>query len=308
MADYLVDLCKLSNNIKYTDFFPQKSVDIYHYTSPTGFKGIIENRKLRFSDRYYLNDSSEGRVVMELCKNEINVIAPDDEHFKELLKEECVKRYEKPQRNNFYVFQCSFSVDADSLCLWNYYTKGDCVRGYNLHFKSGELKRKIKMHSNLENGQTPKLIVAKIVYKKQKQIQIIKEIVNKFYDFSMKYRHYDEKFTVSILVDKLMTIGAFFKKSCFQPENEYRMVVDLYLDNNGEYLAIKEKQEFCEKAGIFIPYVDLEFEAKALKSIAVSPSLDLTRARESIYRLSQNNFPQFSNFENIKQSEIPLRY
>lgn len=88
IADYLVDLCKLSNNIKYTDFFPQKSVDIYHYTSPTGFKGIIENRKLRFSDRYYLNDSSEGRVVMELCKNEINLIAPDDEHFKELLKEE----------------------------------------------------------------------------------------------------------------------------------------------------------------------------------------------------------------------------
>lgn len=272
MDNYMIDLCKLSNSIKYTTFFSDASKDIYHYTSPFAFKSIIENRKLRFSDRYYLNDASEGKVIMELCLDEMDEVAPNDLEFKEYLREECSKRYKKPQRDNFYVFQCSFSVDQDSLCLWNYYTKGDCVRGYNLHFKSGELRRKIKMQSNMDDGRTPQLINAKVVYNRKQQKKIIKQVIQQFYDFSVAHNRCDEKFTIEILVDKLMILGAFFKKQCFQPEHEYRFVISLYLDQDGTYAAIKEKQEFCEKDGIFVPYVDLEFAPAALKSVYVSPS------------------------------------
>ena len=308
MSDYMIDLCKLSNSIKYSNYFPDKSQDIFHYTSPWAFKSIIENKKLRFSDRYYLNDSSEGKVIMELCKNEIDTVAPEDETFKRCLLEECCKRYEVPQRDNFYVFQCSFSLDNDSLCLWNYYTKGDCVRGYNLHFKSGELKRKILMKSKMDDGRTPKIIASKIVYNRKKQIKIVKNVIQQFYDFSVGYNHCDKQFTVGILVDKLMLLGAFFKKECFQVEKEYRFVIDLYLDDDGTYGAIKENQEFYEKDGIFMPYVDLDFSSDALKAISMSPSLDFERTKESIRRLTQKNFPQFRDSDLIKQSNIPLRY
>ena len=80
------------------------------------------------------------------------------------------------------------------------------------------------------------------------------------------------------------------------------------MNNDGTYGAIKDNQEFCEKDGIFIPYVDLEFSADSLKSISMSPSLDFERTKESIRRITQKNFPQFRDFELIKQSNIPLRY
>ncbi len=317
MDSYLIDLCELSNSIEYTSFFSNASKDIYHYTSPLAFQSIIENQKLRFSDRYYLNDGSEGKAIMQLCLDELDEVAPDDPKFKECLKEECNKRYKKPQRDNFYVFQCSFSVDQDSLCLWNYYTKGDCLRGYNLHFKSGELRRKIEMQpdkccdkgtSGRPKGRTPQIISAKVVYKKREQKKIVKQVIQQFYNFSVAHSRCDEKFTIEILVDKLMILGVFFKKECFEPEHEYRFAISLYLNNDGTYAAIKEKQEFLEKDGLFVPYVDLKFAPEALKSVYVSPTLDLERARESILRLSQGKFPQFSDVSLIKQSGIPLRY
>ena len=35
--------------------------DVYHYTSAESAKKILENGKLRFTDRNYLNDYSEGK-------------------------------------------------------------------------------------------------------------------------------------------------------------------------------------------------------------------------------------------------------
>lgn len=39
---------------------------IYHYTSPVGAMGVIENNTLRFTDRNYLNDYSEGMYTLDL--------------------------------------------------------------------------------------------------------------------------------------------------------------------------------------------------------------------------------------------------
>ena len=45
---------------------------IYHYTSPVGAMGVIENNTLRFTDRNYLNDYSEGMYTLDLCLENLN--------------------------------------------------------------------------------------------------------------------------------------------------------------------------------------------------------------------------------------------
>ena len=63
-------IAKLFNSIKLSDFndyFGLENNDIYHYTSPDVFNIIINDNTLRFSDRLFLNDKSEGSYVLDVC-------------------------------------------------------------------------------------------------------------------------------------------------------------------------------------------------------------------------------------------------
>ncbi|MBA4685736.1 MAG: hypothetical protein H2184_01160 [Candidatus Galacturonibacter soehngenii] len=67
MSDnYMVNLAKCSNAITYRNFIENKAMNIYHYTSSSAAGEIIKKSKLRFTDRDYLYDSSEGIYILEL--------------------------------------------------------------------------------------------------------------------------------------------------------------------------------------------------------------------------------------------------
>lgn len=99
------------------------TVDEYHYTSPEAAKSILGYGKLRLTDRYYLNDYSEGRYVLQLCLDNIDTLIPNNEKLKKYFMKILDERKYCVQRDDFYVYQCSFSMKRDSLCMWNYYTK-----------------------------------------------------------------------------------------------------------------------------------------------------------------------------------------
>lgn len=310
MLEYIRNLCDLSNGIELSKIIPNSDIPIFHYTSPAGFRGIIENHTLRFTDRYFLNDYSEGIYVMDLCIENIPSLVPDHEAFSQELLKKCKERKEKPQTDNFYVYQCSFSTDKDSLCLWNYYTKGDNIQGYNLCFNSKELCAKLKLKSDMEDGRLPPIYSGKVVYDKKEQLDIVKDIVNRFFKLSAddnNHQHY--QFTIGLLIDKLMMAGVFFKKNCFAIEKEYRLAFNLHRDSSlGKFTAIKEEQKYYEKNGILIPYVDIEFEPNALVQIGISPTLDLSTTTNSIYRATIKDFPQIEKNKTVKESCIPVRY
>lgn len=307
MSKFLLDVCKLYNSINLRDIIPDVDELIYHYTSPLGFKGILEYKTLRFSDRYFLNDYSEGIYVMELCLNNIDSIVLERGEFKDKLLDGCKERIENPQNNNFFGYQCSFSLNKDSLCLWNYYTKGDNIQGYSLGFNSKELCSKLKLTSITEDGNIPVIVGGKVVYDESQQLSMVNEIVNRFFDLSRSYN--DKQIIIDLLIDKLMLIGAFFKKEYFKVEEEYRLVVDLHINSSTrQFSLIKEEQNFYEKNGILIPYIDIAYEPGALKEIRLSPTLDVKTAVNSIYRTTMRDFPQIEKYKAVKQSEIPVRY
>lgn len=297
------------NNIKvdyYINDDKKREKAIYHYTSPTGFAGIIENNTLRFTDRFYLNDKSEGIYVLKLCVDNIETLDFRTDDFRESFLRNCRERISQPQRDRFYIYQCSFSTDKDSLCLWNYYTKLDGIKGYNLKFDASNLSKSICVTKH-EGLNAPILRYGKVIYDKEKQLEILHEIVRLFCDYSLKNEISTYDFMSSFLIDKIMLLGVFFKMPCFNVENEFRLFYDLHLNEDNTYSAIKDKQHFYERNGIFIPYVDLHFDKDSLIGVGVSPTLDFEATRESILRITGTKYSNV-NKNTIYQSKIPVRY
>lgn len=309
MSKYIMDLCKTSNRIKIDTLISQVTDNVYHYTSPGGMNGIIFNGKLRFSDRYYLNDASEGRYAIQLCIDNIDNLGISNHDFKDAFLKECIGRLAKPQRDNFYIFQCSFSLDPDSLCLWNYYTKGDSIKGFNLAFQADKLLEGLTPTPLEADGRCPKAIGGKVIYHQDEQLSIIKSIVSSFTALSEidDYYKYDRS-TVGLLLDKIMFAGVFFKKECFAIEKEYRIAFDLFLKADGTYASIEESQQFRELNGIFIPFVDIQFDKTSLKRITLSPTLEIESTTQSIQRMLKNEYPAIKGKKEIVSSEIPVRY
>lgn len=300
------DFVKFYNSIQ-VDKYIEKDVDaIYHYTSPMGFAGIVENSTLRFTDRFYLNDKSEGIYVLELCAKNMDVFDFLSNEFKEAFLKSCNERLINPQRDRFFVYQCSFSTDKDSLCLWNYYTKADGIKGYNLEFVVQDLEKMI--HPKLrDDKKIPNLRYGKVIYEEKKQFEILSDIIYAFFEYSKEDKISGLEFVCDYLVDKIQYLGTFFKKPCFNVEKEFRLAYDLYLEENNTYVVIQDKQRFYEKNGIYIPYVDLNFDEKILTGVGISPTLDYKATKESILRVMGTKYSNI-NHKSIYESGIPVRY
>jgi len=306
---------KNNKNIEFTDFLNDFQLTeqvydgyIYHYTSSEATKNILENRELRFVDRYYLNDYSEGRYSIELTLKHLNELIKNKKQNKEfykIIKEELEDRKKNLQNNHFYVYQCSFSINKDSLPLWNYYARDNSIKGYNLKFRADKLKKSVAANFNGVNIRN--VYAGKVVYKKAKQLQIIREILKKFEKYYENNKNsVDLKTLANYAVKKIYQQGAFFKNECFAAEEEYRIILILH-GAKGVIRPTNEKLKFIERNGQYIPYVNRKFDITTLEGIRMSPTLNEKETRESLYSICKIYYPKLKK-ENIKKSEIPVRY
>ena len=302
---------KMYNEIKLDDYIEESTGNVYHYASVAAFESIIKEKKLRFTDRLYLNDKSEGIYCLQLCLKMIRSGFPNmDIKYKEKLEEKLenvIEHFaEYFYKKKFSIYQSSFSCDGDNLHLWSCYSKNIGVLGYNLEFDAKTLQRKLMLNTRDENS--PKIICGGVIYDDKQQLTIIKDIVQKFYDFWNKTKKTgaEENIIIDYMIDKIVFIGTFFKSHFFSIEYEYRFVVQLYLDEEG-YCSIKDDISFFEKSGLLIPYIDIKFDPSALLSVKVSPTIDAKRARDSILKIAKD-FPNLKDPKCIKVSEIPIRF
>lgn len=148
--NYYRDLVSRHNSIKISEIIPPYEGMIYHYTSVNAFCSILESSKLRFTNKKYLNDTTEGSYIFDLCKREAESLCRKRAEAKEQFLTLCDKiKREKARYNILEAYQCSFSTTSDNLCLWNYYTHGDSVQGYNLGFDS-QLYIKVSTQNTLK--------------------------------------------------------------------------------------------------------------------------------------------------------------
>ena len=305
------NLIKIHNK-KLENYITVEDTDIYHYTSPTALNSIISNHAIRFTDRNYLNDYSEGRYVMELCVNSRFELRLPKE-CRAYFKERCRVLLNNPMNKKRHIYQCSFSTQSDNLSLWNYYTKSDGVKGYNIGFNSKELSQELITSSSIKKHRI-EVLHGKVVYSVNKQKSIIKSVIDDFYaiinDNLMDFAFM--RLAIEVLVEKILLVGSFFKSLHFKQENEYRLLIHLtpYFDEQEKvvkFMVLNKSAQTYEKNNLLIPYLDIEFAKTNLNSICISPTLNYDETISNL-KNALNIHGYSSTKVQVVKSEIPIRY
>ncbi len=290
---------------------------IYHYTSPESLQGIFETKSLFATDMYFLNDASEGMYVIELIQDNIKQLCQNNENLIKYVEKELRLLKIGKWTELVHNYTISFSMNGDSLEMWNYYTKGNSIQGYNIGFDIDKLASTIQIEILDDEGHQIKrntvkhlvLYQGKVIYDRNRQLELIESIFNKFYS---KYNELGDEQMLSIvahyMVSKAMNYGQFFKSKEFEIEEEYRFIFSTYLlngqDNSEKGIPCNEK--FRIHGGCIIPYQKCSFDKESILGVTFSPSLFSDMAEAGLSRLLDQYGIKGDN--RIKKSSIPLRF
>lgn len=286
------------------DFNLENSLLITHYTSPVGFMGIIESKKL-WATRYdCLNDITERKDVQKIYNLVINDLIKKDsfyEKFKDieingsynsLYYSELLGFHSKTIENP-EVFIISFSKDEDSLSMWNYYTKNDKYNGYALTFEKSDYQ-----YYNCN----PSLYIkcSDLIYDDREKYNQLKSLFE-----SIKSIYVDSedclRFARSLISNLLFQWGDSFKNSHFQHEEEHRIII--VQDKNERVYEVKTR----EKDGLIIPYIEFPLDDfLTLTSVTCAP----LHNDELALQLTKEYLSKNESYKNVivQSSEVPIRY
>lgn len=272
--------------------------NIYHYTSSEAMFKIISNKKIWFSNVNCLNDESERKYIYTLLKQCIK-----SKKLNSMFKEEILKvceMMESEQEEVCYAstlynlknkFIASFSLNSDSLSLWNYYTKTKNMLGYSIDFN-------LEDFLETTNSTNKYYLYGKVIYEERDQLEILNLMIDDYNEEFCKFLNGDEEVHRSFLISEFIMIihmfGLFFKHPAYALEQEFRFIYEPSDD-------IKYRQHF----GIFIPYVEISFDMSCIKSIKISPT-----QKEQLLKTTLIDMLNNIGYQNIDvlNSNIPLRY
>lgn len=100
-----------------------KTRSIFHYTSIGGLQGILSSKTLRFTNIKYMNDKDEIVAGLDSMAKACNASEEERDNLRSAFASYGAQ-----------TFVCCFSLEDDSLPLWNYYTKEINNQGYNIEF------------------------------------------------------------------------------------------------------------------------------------------------------------------------------
>lgn len=303
------------SKVKY-DFFENPNynnvdAEIYHYTSLEGLHGILTSDSLHFTNIYFLNDKAEMiytyKVILELISNLEQEI--DDELYQKIKSRAeyitCPEYYQSESeilfREDFYI--ASFSLDSDSLALWNNYTKSVNKIGFNIKFKAYELVPYIE-----DINKNTSVYYSEVCYDVTEQQKMLKKTILKYNEKWNNIKNInDSEQIIRDLWKNFIIYSLFFKHPQFAQEKEYRIVI-----GNISHAEDKKLKFKCQH-GLFIPYLQIsfpkekekEFSSRIFEEIKVSPTCDRSLIKYSIDKLLNNTGYDSSP---ISYSDIPLRY
>lgn len=307
------ELLKIHNSI---DVSPKHGRGtVYHYTSPEGLLGIITNKYIFATDLLYLNDAAEGSYALKLLLSVLEEDFSDRKVLYEGIKKE-IDGLAKQAPNKYFTYVISFSKGEDLLNMWNYYTKGNSVEGYNVGFDitklAHSLKIKIDKCEGIKEKDGLKVHHGAVNYDKKKQMGRIREIVHQFIDHfedDETSTSYGEGVLYYLIVRKIYYLGLFYKAPEYKNEKEYRFVFvpgSIGKNNDWQSRGIPYKEEYRNKNGVLIPYQKCTFSSDSVVSIMCAPTNDFNRTEASLRRLLSYEFRGIQN--EIHQSSLQLRY
>ena len=321
--------CK--NIKKFFDDSERNTLTAYHYTSPNAFHAIINDGFIRFSDIRYMNDKSETvyavKVILDfldehpgeyLFFREALDLLIGKNHYSDIQELRItsvpfndIQNFEYMTTRNFLF---CLSTEKDSLNMWNYYVQNGRYEGFNIGFNLNELIRTFDTPSEKEM-EGFSVYYGKVIYKKEKQIETVKEILERI----EKMKNYGINpvlpFAAMTLRNEIESKGLFIKHPEFSSEREYRIVVHIaekriphsaseaqkYFGENNKLIV----EDFCVKNGMIVPFLKVKIPSASITKVTLSPIAEFDLASKSA-----TEFLRIKGFNKaeVVSSKIPIRF
>ena len=287
--------------------------DIFHYTSPDGFRSILlgsSDSVTIWASRYdCLNDASEGTIAEQVFLETCAELKDRGEIDKELYQLFATVR---PARTTLIDFRdgdsirltrlechryvCSFSKNPDSLAMWNYYTKGNKYEGFNVGFYTSGVTD--SLDSSLGRIKAEYHIYP-VVYKKEEQKEFVRSLLLKLKDLYSE----DQKTSIRYIISNFLAAwGLIFKSEFFQHEEEVRVIIDL--PKKFSPLPVKYRMA----SGYIIPYIELKLEKSSVSYCQFGPLQCEGCQKEKQLSVLNEMLKSNGYFANTGYSKIPVRY
>jgi len=264
---------------------------IYHYTTASTLKAIVQGQSLRATCLAYLNDSSEvvhGRdVMLEWCKKTLVGLEPGHVFTAVSILKLMAEEYDI--RNLFGV---CFSENRDQLSQWRGYANQG--NGYAIGFSAQAL---VKFCVKVQNCN-----LTHVIYDKDKFQNQLDDLLPYFH-----YSHSDRA-----LRDQLEGRISGLKHDGFNEEAEWRLVAPLDRNNRVDpekFRPFDERIDVFERNGILVPYLDLhvlENKQLPITEIVIGPSVQNKNNAEFSLKLLLEQAKYNMSDLKISKSNVPF--
>lgn len=280
---------------------------LYHYTSISSLKSIIEGKQFWVTRSDYLNDPDEIIYFADLVGRTIDALISTgtmSEQFLNALRGNYITYFQSAFPQNYYIL--SLSRNRDSLAMWNYYGKND---GYCIGID-------FKKFTELIHFNRFSFVHGSVIYNSDQQIAILDSELDFAYQYWISKYNGDETQIhniTSTLFARWSMYSLFFKNSGYHHEDEYRVVLTHKADL---------KVNFRTAYGVFTPYTVLPVtriglegeqldadEKFPLKSVTISPYIKHNRALSGLSEwLKSRGHPMDEPDHLILGSTIAIRF
>jgi len=280
---------------------------LYHYTTPSGLLGILQNQHIWATEASFLNDLYEIQYGLDITKEIIHKYMKKQDTYIQQFCELCLNYLEHMNSKEEEIYITSFCETSDLLSQWKGYTnfgEGYAV-GLNLE----------KMINSKESEEFGHISIKKVIYDLKVQSKMVKSKIKFMIHQSQKLINDDLNNRDNIMKASAKSLAYYlnaqskrFKSSAFSEEKEWRAI---YINNDfANEQRIKNRLRMVDS--ILTPYIELHLYKKnsqdnkmlPIKEIIIGPKVDGKKAGKSINLIYKNLEVKLPK---IKESKITLQ-
>ena len=268
---------------------------LYHYTTLSGFLGIIDSKKMFATDSLFLNDESEVFYTINIARRIANdrLMAQKNALTNEYMaKKSLVVLLERIEDHLHSVSNhvCSFTEKGDQLSQWRGYGKGG---GVSFSFDEDDLNFFCSEHS---------YGLLSCVYNIKEQKEHLEGLMDRYVVDYLKTIDSDESNADKLLLftKNLMDVAIKYKDNSFHEEVESRIIC-------GNKKSMDLGISYRVNNSLIVPHVELPIlgdDGIKIKKIVIGPNQSKELIKLSIEKLlKQKNI----EFDEVLFSNIPYR-
>lgn len=264
---------------------------LYHYTTPAGLLGILENQNIWATDAAFLNDLYEIQYGHNITKEVLDSYLKNKDTYTRNFAKQTLYYFNLMNSKEEEIYITSFCETSDLLSQWKGYT--NFGEGYAIGLDLNEI---IQSKNNANFGH---ISIKKVIYDKKTQIKLVRSKIKFMIKESIKLIKKQKSNQENIIKASAKSLSYYlnaqskrFKSSSFSEENEWRAI---YV-NSTLSKSKRINNKFRMVDSIITPYIEINFHRRTknndyylpINKIVVGPKIDFKKAIKSISLAYQN--------------------